>query len=141
MADEEFHNAERIPLLSTLKSALHKVQVSPTTLACLWLADISCLQELIKRAENDEGDLRVVLGGVEKDAKPVLKCMFIAHYSSQNQLTGGSLDAGTQPTRLPSSTESPPILPQDAPVQPKPGSSTHVRDLVSLLSMRFKKAY
>ncbi|KAJ5826302.1 hypothetical protein N7474_003440 [Penicillium riverlandense] len=55
----EAEDQERLPLIEKLAKLLELGQVDPATWACFWLADVSKLQDLVKKAED--GDAYILL--------------------------------------------------------------------------------
>jgi len=62
MASEFFKNPQRIELLNTLS---HEIgDVFPFTWACLWVSDIKCLEELVRKARESPNDTKYMLDGI-----------------------------------------------------------------------------
>jgi hypothetical protein len=76
IANTEFHDPERIELLTELK-ALVQCNVTSTVHAHLWLSDIDELKALVKTAQIKPISAEAVFGVTEKLAKIVEKCEFL----------------------------------------------------------------
>ena len=79
-ANTEFHDPERIKLLTDLK-ALVKRNVSSTIHAVLWLSDIDALKELVNIAQTKSSVVITLFGSTEKNAKIIEKCKFVNFYT------------------------------------------------------------
>lgn len=76
--EEEFHDQQRIRLLSDLEQLIG-LTVPPTTWAFLWLADIENLERWVKagREELYPGSVRLQLCEFEHHFKTIAKCTVI----------------------------------------------------------------
>jgi hypothetical protein len=75
MAETEFHDPDRIKLLTALKKALND-NVSSTVWAYLWLSDIDKLMRLVDDAQRDPYIIQALLRITETEGKIVQKCEF-----------------------------------------------------------------
>jgi hypothetical protein len=80
MADTEFHNPERIELLTALKETL-EVNVPSITWACLWFSHIDKLRLCVHQARAFPGGTLLALLNREADQNLVLLCGFINSYT------------------------------------------------------------
>lgn len=65
MSDEEFSDERRRMLIIKLQQILPNVSVSSTAWGCLWLSDLTRLQEVVAEAERDPVSIQAKLAGVE----------------------------------------------------------------------------
>jgi hypothetical protein len=77
ISETDFDDPHRLALLKTLKEALGVSGVAPIIWACLWLSDISILEDLVHAAQANK--IRVLKEFSDfKNAKVVHKCEFTA---------------------------------------------------------------
>lgn len=72
-ANTEFHDPERIKLLTDLKAVLN-CNVSSTVHAHLWLSDIDELKALVDVERRKSGSAEAIFRVTDKDAKTIGKC-------------------------------------------------------------------
>jgi hypothetical protein len=76
-ANTEFHDPERIKLLTDLKAVLN-CNVSSTVHAHLWLSDIDELKALVDVERRKSGSAEAIFRVTDKDAKTIGKCESIS---------------------------------------------------------------
>jgi hypothetical protein len=79
-ANTEFHDPERIKLLTDLKAVLN-CNVSSTVHAHLWLSDIDELKALVDVERRRSGSAEAIFRVTDKDAKTIGKCESVSVYT------------------------------------------------------------
>ena len=72
MASEFFKDPQRVELLNILSNEIG--DVFPLIWACLWVADIKRLEELVRKAQESPTDTKYMLEGIASTGDFIKKC-------------------------------------------------------------------